>query len=69
MIRTLPMTDGEPTTETLRVIQLEREQAERERAQQATTPGDERAAARRADKAAYLREKLEEQAAHPDDPG
>jgi hypothetical protein len=63
------MPDSEPTTETLRVIQLEREQAERERAQRATTPGDERAAVRRADKAAYLREKLEEQAAHPDDPG
>jgi hypothetical protein len=63
------MPDGEPTTETLRVIQLEREQAERERAQRAAAPGDERAAVRRADKAAYLREKLEEQAAHPDDPG
>jgi hypothetical protein len=63
------MPESHPPTEALRVAQLEREQAERERAQQAGTPGDERAASRRADKAAYLREKLEDQAAHPDDPG
>jgi iron(III) transport system substrate-binding protein len=36
--------------------------AERERAQAASTPAEERAAGRRADKAAYLREKLEERA-------
>jgi hypothetical protein len=62
------MADEDPTTETLRLEQLERERAERERAEQAPTRGEERAADRRADKAAYLREKLEEQAEHPDDP-
>jgi hypothetical protein len=62
------MRDDDPTTETLRIEQLRRELTERERAQDATTEAEERAAARRADKAAYLREKLDEQAAHPDDP-
>ena len=60
--------DDEPTTETLRLEQLQREQAELRRAQEADRPAEERAAGRRADKAAYLREKLDEQAAHPDDP-
>jgi len=63
------MRDDDPTTETLRLEQLQREQAERERAQQAATAAEEHAASRRADKAAYLREKLDEQAEHPDDPG
>lgn len=59
--------EDEPTTETLRLEQLQREQAERERAEQSTKPAEERTASRRADKAAYLREKLDEQAEHPDD--
>jgi hypothetical protein len=63
------MGDEDHCTETLRIRQLERERAERERAEQAPTEAEERAAERRADKAAYLREKLEEQAEHPDDPG
>jgi hypothetical protein len=58
----------DPSTETLRLDQLRREQAERERADEATTEAEERAAQRRADKAAYLREKLGEQARNPDDP-
>jgi hypothetical protein len=62
------MREDDPSTETLRLEQLRREQAERTRAQQATTEPEERAAARRAEKAAYLREKLDEQAEHPDDP-
>jgi len=62
------MRDDDPTTETLRLEQIAREHAERERAEEATTGAEERAAERRADKAAYLREKLEEQAEHPDDP-
>jgi hypothetical protein len=62
------MREDDPSTETLRLEQVRREQAERERAQQATTEAEERAAARRAEKAAYLRDKLDEQAAHPDDP-
>jgi hypothetical protein len=60
------MRDDDPTTETLRVEQTVRERAERERAAQATTTAEERAAQRRADKAAYLRAKLSEQAEHPD---
>lgn len=60
------MHDDDPATQTLRVEQLRRELAERERADQAATPPEEQAAARRADKAAYLREKLDEQAEHPD---
>lgn len=59
----------EPTTETLRIEQLRREQAERERAEQAATDAEERAAGRRAERAAYLRERLEEQAENPDRPG
>lgn len=60
--------DDDPTTETLRLEQIARERSERERAQDATTDAEERAAERRADKAAYLREKLEQQAEHPDAP-
>ena len=63
------MRDDEPTTETLRLEQLRREEDERRRAEQAPTEQEERAAERRAEKAAYLREKLGEQAEHPDDPG
>lgn len=63
------MRDDEPTTETLRLEQLRREEDERMRAQQAATEQEQRAADRRADKAAYLREKLDEQAEHPDQPG
>ena len=61
--------DDDPTTETLRLEQVQREIAERERAQTASTPVEERAAGRRADKAAYLKEKLEEQAQNPDESG
>ena len=64
-----PMDDDEPTTETLRIEQDKREQAEREREQQSATAAEAHAAGRRADKAAYLREKLDEQAEHPDEPG
>ncbi len=63
------MRDDDPTTETLRLEQLERERAELERAEQAPTASEELAAERRADKAAYLREKLDEQAEHRDEPG
>jgi hypothetical protein len=63
------MAADEPTTETLRIAQTEREHAERKRAATAPTAADERAATRRADKATYLRKKLEEQADNPDDPG
>lgn len=56
--------DDHPTTEELRVVQLDKLQEERFNARKAEELEDraaERAAGRRADKAAYLAEKLEEQ--------
>ena len=53
---------GDPTTEELRAVQAEREEAERELADQAPDEREERTHERRADRAAYLRTKLEEQA-------
>ncbi|MDQ6749137.1 MAG: hypothetical protein M3Z33_00040 [Actinomycetota bacterium] len=55
--------DEDPKTEELRVTQAGREKAERSRAETATEDEEVEAHARRADKAAYLREKLEERAA------
>jgi hypothetical protein len=49
---------GEPETEELRVEQVRRERAEREQAREAEAPTDEHTHVRRADKHAYLREKL-----------
>ena len=53
---------GDPPTEELKAIQAERESTEREQAREADTPAEEQAHERRAEKAAYLREKLAEQA-------
>ena len=61
-----PMPD-EPTTQELRLEQIERELAEHARAEQEPTEPGRRAATRRADKAAYLREKLEQQQAADED--
>lgn len=56
------MTGGdEPTTQELRALQAGREEAERERAEEADLPQEKQAAQRRAEKAAYLRDKLDEQ--------
>ena len=55
------MIPDEPTTQELRLDQIERERAEHARAQQAATPDEAHAAERRAEKAAYLKQKLEEQ--------
>jgi hypothetical protein len=54
--------DSDPKTEELKLTQLEREEAERERAE--SVPDDDEAAQheRRAEKARYLAEKLEERA-------
>jgi hypothetical protein len=49
-------------TEEMRLEQLQRERTERERARGADLPAEERAAERRADQAAYLKEKLDERA-------
>ncbi len=54
--------DERLSTEELRAIQDERENAEREMAERAPGPDAEHAHKRRADRAAYLRDKLEEQA-------
>lgn len=51
----------EPTTQELRLDQIEREREEHARAERAATPEEEAAARRRADKASYLEEKLREQ--------
>jgi hypothetical protein len=56
------MPDKEPKAEELKLTQIERERAERRRAQ--SVPDDDEAAQheRRAEKARYLAEKLEERA-------
>jgi hypothetical protein len=55
------MSGDEPTTEKLRLRQLAQERAERDELEQAHSEADANAHLRRADKAAYLREKLEQQ--------
>jgi hypothetical protein len=53
--------DDQPTTQELRIDQIRREREESTRADEADLPEEEHAARRRADKAAYLRRKLDEQ--------
>jgi len=53
--------EAEPTTEQLRAVQRSREATEREAAKDAPTEEAELAHERRADKAAYLEERLAEQ--------
>jgi hypothetical protein len=52
----------DPETKELLIEQVEREHADRDRAREAELSTEERAHARRAEKHAYLREKLEERA-------
>jgi hypothetical protein len=65
----------DPTTEELRLDQLQKEKAERERAERAADPEGTDQHEARAAKAGYLREKLDERAeaerraAAEDDPG
>jgi hypothetical protein len=54
---------GDPITEELHVEQIDRESAERTQAQEAAEPAEREAHERRAERAAYLREKLGERAA------
>jgi hypothetical protein len=56
------MNAEQPRTEELRALQVEREHAERDAAHAAQDGAEERTHERRADKAAYLAEKLDEQA-------
>jgi len=53
----------DPKTEELKIEQVQKELHERENADDAPTEAGEAAATRRADKAAYLKRKLEEQQA------
>jgi hypothetical protein len=57
----------EPEIERLRATQERRAEHEREQAEQAEDPEERHAHERRADKAAYLRDKLAEQAQAPDE--
>jgi len=52
----------DPTTQELRIAQLQREAEERKYAEHGVTEEDTGQHSRRADKAAYLREKLEQRA-------
>ena len=56
------MSAEDPTTEELRLDVLQRELKERQQAEQATDPDDTGQHEARADKASYLREKLEQRA-------
>jgi YihY family inner membrane protein len=57
----------DPETDSLRVEQVRREIAERKRAEEAGEPAETRAHQRRAERAAYLREKLRERARSEDE--
>ena len=54
------MPDGNPSTEQLRAVQAEREGSAREQAERMSEDEDTAQFDRRADKAAYLKRKLEE---------
>jgi hypothetical protein len=54
--------EEDPTTKELRVSQLRRERAERDNAEEAPSDEAAEAHARRAEKNAYLRERLEDRA-------
>ena len=56
------MSADEPTTEELKAVQIDRERTERELAKESEGEAEERAHARRAEKASYLADKLEDQA-------
>jgi hypothetical protein len=59
----------DPKTEEMQLEQLQKERAERDRAGDASEPADEHAHKRRADRAAYLRDKLAERAKSEDESG
>jgi hypothetical protein len=58
---------GDPKTEELRVDQVQKEIAARKRAEEAGDPREERTEERRAERAAYLREKLGDRAKSEDE--
>jgi hypothetical protein len=57
----------DPKTEELRIEQIQRERSEREQAGEAMEEGEARAHARRAERAAYLKSKLDERAKSEDE--
>jgi hypothetical protein len=57
----------DPKTEELQVETVQRELAERDQARDASDPTEEHTHERRADRAAYLREKLDERAKSEDE--
>jgi hypothetical protein len=57
----------DPKTEELRIEQIQRERSEREQAGEAMEEAEERTHARRADRAAYLKSKLDERAKSEDE--
>jgi hypothetical protein len=60
---------ADPKTEELRIEEIQRERAEREQARDAELPREERVHDARADKHAYLREKLAERARSEEENG
>jgi hypothetical protein len=59
----------DPKTEEMRLEQIKRERSERDQARDADEPADEETHSRRAQRAAYLREKLDERARSEDESG
>ena len=57
----------DPKTEELRVEQVQRELAERKQAGESAEPAEERTHERRAERARYLKKKLDERAASEDE--
>jgi hypothetical protein len=57
----------DPKTEEMQLEQLHKERVEREQANEAPEPADEHTHERRADRAAYLRDKLDERAKSEDE--
>jgi hypothetical protein len=57
----------DPKTEELRIEQIQRERAEREQADDSTESAEEHTHERRADRAAYLKSKLDERARSEDE--
>jgi hypothetical protein len=57
----------DPKTEELRVEQVQRELAERKQADESSEPAEERTHDRRAERAAYLKKKLDERAKSEDE--
>jgi hypothetical protein len=57
----------DPKTEELRIEQIQRARSERAQADEATEEAEERMHERRAQRAAYLKEKLDERAKSEDD--